>query len=204
MAGRCGPGTRIPFLVISPYAKKNYVSHVLITQASIPQFIEDNWLKGERLGGGSFDATTGSIVDMFNFNRSRTAPKLILDPTFGTVDTKNKVEERLSLVSMFNRTIVWFLGAGLLAGAVFAAEPQTSARRKPESDSSGPPPGRTALRDGQAWQGHILRHQSVVVGQDGLRVLSQPGPCLRSAERRPGHAWWPDADAPRRCAPFPR
>ena len=25
---------------------------------------------------------------------------------------------------MFNRTIVWFLGAGLLAGAVFAAEPK--------------------------------------------------------------------------------
>src|ERR1700741_108350 len=25
---------------------------------------------------------------------------------------------------MFNRTIVWFLGAGLMAGAVFAAEPQ--------------------------------------------------------------------------------
>ena len=30
VAGRCGPGTRIPFLVISPYAKKNYVSHVQI------------------------------------------------------------------------------------------------------------------------------------------------------------------------------
>ena len=60
-----------PFMVISPYAKKNYVSHVLITQASIPQFIEDNWLNGERLGGGSFDATTGSIMDMFNFNKDQ-------------------------------------------------------------------------------------------------------------------------------------
>src|SRR5262249_40222088 len=40
--GRCGPGTRQPFLVVSPYAKQNYVSHVLISQASIPQFIEDN------------------------------------------------------------------------------------------------------------------------------------------------------------------
>jgi phospholipase C len=87
--GRCGPGTRQPFMVISPYAKKNYVSHVLITQASIPQFIEDNWLKGERLGGGSFDATTGSIVDMFNFNKANST-ELILDPTFGTVDTKKK------------------------------------------------------------------------------------------------------------------
>jgi phospholipase C len=89
VAGRCGPGTRQPFMVISPYAKKNYVSHVLITQASIPQFIEDNWLKGERLGGGSFDATTGSIVDMFNFNKANRT-ELILDPTFGTVDTKKK------------------------------------------------------------------------------------------------------------------
>jgi phospholipase C len=60
---------------------------VLITQASIPQFIEDNWLKGERLGGGSFDATTGSIMDMFDFSQASTR-KLILDPTFGTVDSK--------------------------------------------------------------------------------------------------------------------
>ena len=33
---------------------------------------------------------------------------------------------------MFNRTIVWFLGAGLLAGAVFAAEPQTQPGENPK------------------------------------------------------------------------
>jgi phospholipase C len=90
--GRCGPGTRTPFVVISPYAKKNYVSHVLITQASIPQFIEDNWLKGERLGGGSFDATTGSILDMFNFKRADSA-ELFLDPTFGTAETRKQAKK---------------------------------------------------------------------------------------------------------------
>ncbi len=89
VAGRCGPGTRQPFMVISPYAKKNYVSHVRITQASIPQFIEDNWLNSQRIGGGSFDATTGSIVDMFNFNKKNSVA-LILDPTTGTVDDKTK------------------------------------------------------------------------------------------------------------------
>jgi phospholipase C len=89
VAGRCGPGMRQPFVVISPYAKKNFVSHVLITQASIPQFIEDNWLNGERLGGGSFDASTGSMVDMFNFNK-KNGITLILDPNSGTVDTKDK------------------------------------------------------------------------------------------------------------------
>jgi phospholipase C len=87
VAGRCGPGTRIPFLVISPFAKKNFISDTLISQASIPRFIEDNWLNGERLGGGSFDATTGSIMDMFNFNKAKETT-LILDPTFGTVDTE--------------------------------------------------------------------------------------------------------------------
>jgi hypothetical protein len=82
---------RQPFMVISPYAKKNYVSHTFITQASIPQFIEDNWLQGERLGGGSFDATAGSILDLFDFTQKKST-KLILDPTFGTVVSKEKVK----------------------------------------------------------------------------------------------------------------
>jgi phospholipase C len=91
VVGRCGPGTRTPFLVISPFSKKNYVSHVQISQASIPQFIEDNWLNSERLGGGSFDATTGSIMDMFDFTQKKSTT-LILDPTFGTVDTSATVK----------------------------------------------------------------------------------------------------------------
>ena len=77
--------------MISPYAKKNYVSHVFITQASIPQFIEDNWLNGERLGGGSFDATTGSIMDMFDFTQKKSVT-LFLDPTTGIVDSSKKIK----------------------------------------------------------------------------------------------------------------
>ncbi|MDE1953974.1 MAG: alkaline phosphatase family protein [Betaproteobacteria bacterium] len=83
--GRCGPGTRIPFLVISPWAKANYVSHTPISQASVVRFIEDNWLGGQRLGGGAFDASTGSIMDMFNFTGSSgTNPPLYLDSTYGS------------------------------------------------------------------------------------------------------------------------
>jgi phospholipase C len=80
--GRCSPGTRLPFMVISPYAKRNYVSHTRISQASVVRFIEDNWLQGERLSGGSFDATTGSLMDMFDFGRHDDTP-LILDPLTG-------------------------------------------------------------------------------------------------------------------------
>jgi len=81
--GRCGPGMRLPFLVISPYAKRNYVSHTQISQASIIRFIEDNWLAGGRLGGGSFDATAGSIMDMFSFAKADRR-NLYLDPQTGT------------------------------------------------------------------------------------------------------------------------
>jgi phospholipase C len=41
---RCGYGPRLPLLVISPYARENYVSHALTDQTSVLRFIEDNWL----------------------------------------------------------------------------------------------------------------------------------------------------------------
>ena len=42
--GRCGDGPRLPLLVISPYAKSNYVDHTVTDQSSILRFVEDNWL----------------------------------------------------------------------------------------------------------------------------------------------------------------
>ena len=83
--GRCGPGTRIPFLVISPWARPNHVDHTPVSLASVVRFIEDNWLNGTRLGGGSFDATAGSITGMFDFQSPRRAAALYLDPDTGEV-----------------------------------------------------------------------------------------------------------------------
>ena len=82
--GRCGPGVRIPFLVISPWAKTNYVDHTLIDQASVVRFIEDNWLGGTRLGGGAFDATAGDIRGLLNLSGTANTAPLYLDPTLGT------------------------------------------------------------------------------------------------------------------------
>jgi phospholipase C len=82
--GRCGPGTRLPFLVISPWAKANYVGHERISLASVVRFIEDNWLHGKRIGGGSFDATAGSINGLFDFASAGNNPPLYLDPATGT------------------------------------------------------------------------------------------------------------------------
>jgi phospholipase C len=66
---RCGPSQRLPLLVISPFAKTNYIAHNTTSQPSVLKFIEDNWFTG-RLGGGSFDKTAGSLTTMFDFTDS--------------------------------------------------------------------------------------------------------------------------------------
>jgi phospholipase C len=84
--GRCGYGPRLPLLVISPWAKRNFVDHSLTDQTSILRFIEDNWLHGQRIGQGSFDALAGSLEGMFDFGASaanRNSRKLILSETTG-------------------------------------------------------------------------------------------------------------------------
>ncbi len=64
--GRCMFGPRTPFQVISPWAKANYVDHTVTNQASVLLFIEQNWNLGF-IGGGSADAISNPINNMFNF-----------------------------------------------------------------------------------------------------------------------------------------
>ena len=82
--GRCGYGPRLPLLVVSPWAKVNFVSHTLSDQSSILRFIEDNWNLGQ-LGGGSTDAIAGSLNNLFDFDDEPGAGRLILDPKTGSV-----------------------------------------------------------------------------------------------------------------------
>ncbi len=79
--GRCGYGPRLPLMVISPYAKQNYVSNTLTDQSSILKFIEWNWNLGSI--SGSAANTAGSLNDMFNFNNGGSTPALLLSATTG-------------------------------------------------------------------------------------------------------------------------
>jgi phospholipase C len=81
--GRCGFGPRLPFLVISPYSKTNFVDHTVTNQASPIRFIEDNWLGGQRIGEGSFDAISNSIDSMMDFDHVQAPYLLFLDPSTG-------------------------------------------------------------------------------------------------------------------------
>jgi phospholipase C len=92
--GRCGYGPRLPLLVISPFARQNYVDHTVADQSSILRFIEDNFGLGRIdqaapksvAQGGSFDQIAGSLDSLFDFggnSRDHHQHILILDPVTG-------------------------------------------------------------------------------------------------------------------------
>jgi phospholipase C len=96
--GRCGYGPRLPLLVISPFARRNYVDHTVTDQSSILRFIEDNFglgridpAPGKSVAqGGSFDQIAGSLDSLFDFDAEqggwhgdRDSRLLLLDPSTG-------------------------------------------------------------------------------------------------------------------------
>jgi phospholipase C len=83
-----GDGTRIPMVVISPFAKPGYVSHTYTDHVSLLKFIEHNWRLGT-LSGRSLDnlpdptsspanlyvpnnrPAIGDMMDYFNFHHAQ-------------------------------------------------------------------------------------------------------------------------------------
>jgi phospholipase C len=93
---RCGYGTRLPLIVISPFAKRNYVDHAVTDHTSILSFIETNWGLGyidgptaPPAGQASFDRLAGSIQGVFSFDTAPNLKPLILNPSTGVVVTSN-------------------------------------------------------------------------------------------------------------------
>jgi phospholipase C len=84
-----GYGLRVPGLVISPYAKKGYVDHQVLSFDAYLKFIEDDFLGGQRLDprtDGRPDPrpdvredqkSLGDLVDDFDF-RQAPRPPLVL------------------------------------------------------------------------------------------------------------------------------
>ncbi len=81
---RCGYGPRLPLLIISPFARSNYVDNTLTDQTSILKFIENNWHLGS-IKGHSLDDQAGTLLNMFNFYQAPT-DKLFLNPITGLPD----------------------------------------------------------------------------------------------------------------------
>jgi phospholipase C len=69
--GRCGYGPRLPLIVVSPWAKENFVDHT--DRIRPPSFISLKTTGWTASGcpGGSFDAISNSIEQMFDFSQSQ-------------------------------------------------------------------------------------------------------------------------------------
>jgi phospholipase C len=86
--GRCGHGPRLPLLVISPWAKANYIDNTLTDQSSVSRFVEDVFLSSQRLPVGSYDASSGTLMNMFNFTTAAAPPSatpVYISPSTGAV-----------------------------------------------------------------------------------------------------------------------
>jgi phospholipase C len=95
-AARCGYGPRLPLLVVSPWAKANFIDHTTTDQSSILRFIEDNWELGfidgptaPPPGQASFDRIAGALNNMFDFDNPPAMRALILDPATGAVTDRD-------------------------------------------------------------------------------------------------------------------
>jgi phospholipase C len=79
----------VPALVISPYAKKGYIDHQILSFDAYLKFIEDDFLHGARLNpktDGRPDSRPnvrenakilGSLVKDFNFNQKPRRPLIL-------------------------------------------------------------------------------------------------------------------------------
>jgi phospholipase C len=90
-----GYGLRVPALVVSPYAKRGYIDHQVLSSDAYLKFIEDDFLHGARLNprtDGRRDSRTvvrenvkilGNLQSDFNFDQRPRRPLLLpLHPKF--------------------------------------------------------------------------------------------------------------------------
>jgi phospholipase C len=66
VADRWGPGSRVPLIIISPYAKRGFVDHTQYDTTSILKFIETRWNLAPL---GTRDAAATNLLNAFDFTQ---------------------------------------------------------------------------------------------------------------------------------------
>ncbi len=106
-------GFRVPFLVISPYAKEDYVSHTVLSHTSILGFIDYNW---EMPPLNRLVSRSNVPLDLFNFNASYPDGKVARGP----YQFNASFREFLTQTLYFNQSIVnSYRSVGFLFPAAF-------------------------------------------------------------------------------------
>jgi hypothetical protein len=91
-----GYGLRVPSLVISPYARKGFIDHQILSHDAYLKFIEDIFLDGQRLDPKTDDRPDsrptvrenipllGDLLKDFNFSQQPLLPLILpVDPPPG-------------------------------------------------------------------------------------------------------------------------
>lgn len=118
-------GFRVPFIVISPYAKENYVSHTVLNHGSMLAFIDYNW-KLKPLN--QFVADSNLPLDFFDFNSATRAP-IFLNQTsqfplppqipFWNLSYTRSGSSDLSLASLGQSQVFYSVGDQILSQNIF-------------------------------------------------------------------------------------
>ncbi|MGD0083088.1 MAG: PKD domain-containing protein [Acidimicrobiales bacterium] len=98
-----GYGIRVPFIAISPYAKRGFINHEIYSTDAIAVFIEDDFLNGARLDPATDgrpdsrpdvredEPILSNLVDDFNFNQAPLPPLVLQSgPPWGPVPTLDR------------------------------------------------------------------------------------------------------------------
>jgi len=97
-------GFRVPFVVISPYAKRHFVSHTVFDHTSILKFIEDQY-------GLPFlsrrDANSNSLSEFFDFDKPANLAKADL-PDLTKLKTVGCTDPQSWAQNVYNRVAHWF------------------------------------------------------------------------------------------------
>jgi phospholipase C len=112
-------GFRVPVVVVSPYSKRHYVSHVVDDHTSILKFIETRYGLPPLTAR---DAAADPMLDMFNFTKATfatppafaapsvtpcTAPTVSLQPTSQTVSVGQTATFRAAATTETTPTVQW-------------------------------------------------------------------------------------------------
>jgi len=115
---RLGYGFRVPALVISPYARRGYVDHQVLSFDAYLKFIEDDFLNGARLNpatDGRPDPRPdvrenahilGNLVSDFNFNQTPQAPVILPQQRVAPVPGRKPGEQIVGVITQLRPTYV--------------------------------------------------------------------------------------------------
>ena len=123
-----GYGLRVPGIVISPYAKRGYIDHQILSFDAYDKFIEDDFLNGQRIDPASDgrpdprpdvrenEKILGNLISDFDFSQNSRPPVLLpVHPKTTLTGTPGSATRRISNASP---ALLPRLTAGLLQRSV--------------------------------------------------------------------------------------